>query len=190
MGPPGSGKGTQANLISEEIGAFHLNMGQFFRDLVKAGDPMMTPELIEQMNSGLLLDPRDFLSTLEVHIRTLVKDGKSLVFSGSPRNTLEAFGDKNLKGFMEILTELFGLENIYIFQLNISEQTTIERNTKRSMERGRADDKLEVIKVRLEQYKTITEPVFKALEEKGFNVIKIDGEVSPEEVFTQIKKHL
>ena len=190
MGPPGSGKGTQARFIAQEFHLHHINMGEYFRNLVKKGDPLMTEELIKQMQSGILLSPREFAPLLQNHIKEVLEQKDGLVFSGSPRTELEAFGDQTLKGFMPTLLEHFNKEDIHIFKLNISQEETYKRNTKRKEERGRADDEESVIKTRLEEYHKKTEPMFKTLEEKTFNVVQINGEASPEEVFKEIKTHL
>lgn len=186
MGPPGAGKGTQADFIADYIGVHHFNIGGYFRRLVAEKNPMMTKDLIEDLFDGEIIDPHKFLSIVQKHILEISEKSSGIVFSGQPRSILEAFGDRDLKGFMDFIVGLFGKENITLFNVDIPEEETIERN----MKRGREDDKLDVLKVRLEEYRNQTLPILDELEKRGFNIINIDGMPSPEIVFAEIKKHI
>jgi len=208
-GPPGAGKGTQANFISEKLGVKHFDVGRHFRRMIEEGDPLMTPKLIEENKKGILLDPKVFLSFIEKNIKKWADEGKSIVFSGQPRTELEAFGSNDLEGFMDFLVKLYGKENILIFKINIPEYITIERNSKRlvcmeckkvsiaseaeecsscgSKLHRRKDDNPKAIMKRLEEYNNRTVPIFKGLMERGFNIIEINGEPEPLEVFESIQ---
>ena len=212
MGPPGSGKGTQADLVADYLNAIHFDSGRYFERLIKENDPLMTPELRRQFNEGELLDPRMFLELVSKRIEAIANSGFSVVFSGKPRTILETFGDENLHGFMEILSGLYGKENIIMFKLMIPEEVSIDRNSNRLVcsicKKGsivrdakmcslcggdlykRTLDDPEVIKTRLKEYSERTEPLFKMLKEGGFNVIEIDGTPTPAEIFKNIQKHL
>jgi len=174
------------DLVAEYLDFYHFNIGAYFRSLIENDNPIMTPKLREQMENGILLDPRNFLKIIEKDITELAKSVPGIVFSGQPRTVLETFGDDSTNGFIDFLEDIFSKENIFIFRLDIPSEVTIERNLKR----GRKDDIEEVIKVRLKEYKERTEPIYKLLEERGFNIINIDGATSREEVFEEVKRHI
>ena len=212
MGPPGSGKGTQADLIAESYGLTHFDIGRHFKNLIKDKDPLMTPDLIEQFDGGILINPHKFLGLVKKRIEKLAEEGNGIVFSGQPRTLTEAFGDEKLRGFMDFLGGIYNKENILIFKLDISEEVTIDRNSHRlacssckkdSISRDakacsfcggklyrRKDDEPEIIKIRLKEYRERTEPIFERLKQEGFKVIEIDGTPAPKDVFKNIKEHL
>ena len=78
---------------------------------------MMTKDLIEDLFEGEIIDPHKFLGVVQKHIKEISAEGKGIVFSGQPRSILEAFGDSSLKGFMDFIVELYGKENILLFNL-------------------------------------------------------------------------
>lgn len=213
MGPPGSGKGTQAGLITDKIQGIHFDTGRYLEHLIKENDPIITPKLRREFDEGILFDPRTFLGLAKKRISEIESEESSVIFSGSPRTLLEAFGDENTEGLMDFLAKLYGKENIMVFRLNVPGEVSIDRNSHRvvcskckevfmrDVDSGKCDkcggemyrrtlDKPEVIKVRLVEYKERTEPIFKRLEKDGFKIIDIDGTPKPEEVFESIKEHL
>ncbi len=159
------------------------------------------------------MDTRWILPILKNEVRKISKAGFGIVLSGSPRTLFEAFGDKENKGLVPLLVELYGRENILVFFIDIPPRTSISRNSKRriceicgngnllgsSVRKcpvcggkllKRTLDKAKVIKVRLEEYKERTVPVFKELKRRGFKVVNIDGKESPANIFQKIRKHI
>src|SRR3990172_868170 len=78
IGPPGSGKGTQAELLSKELNLFHFSTGEVFRQ-------MKDPEIIRYMDKGDLV-PDD--KVIEVFRKYIVRENlfDNLLINGSPRS--------------------------------------------------------------------------------------------------------
>ncbi|MDD5710550.1 MAG: nucleoside monophosphate kinase [Candidatus Colwellbacteria bacterium] len=183
-GPPGAGKGTQATYIADELGLVHYDTGSKLRELIATG------QIAEGGHfEGKLNDPAEVREIVKKDVLAIAKSGRGVVLSGSPRTLLEAFGDINNEGLVNLLERLYEKQNVIIFSIEISLEESIERNTKRG--EGRFDDKEDVIRLRYkEQYEENIIPTIKVIEEAGFRVIHIDGAPSREEVFADIKKHL
>lgn len=218
-GAPGSGKGTQADLLSKKFGFYHFDTGknieQTINDPENLKDENMRKEK-ELFDSGRLNTPAWVLKEVVIKkTESLAKVGVRLVFSGSPRTLFEAFGDEENTGLVDILEKLYGKENVGIFYINVKPETSIFRNSNRSVcsvcgtpvlyqkecvvvscplcsapLRKRSLDKPETIKVRLEEYENRTQPILEKLKERGFEVNIIDGEPAPFEVFEEIKKKI
>jgi adenylate kinase len=215
MGPPGSGKGTQANLVADKLNLYHLDTGKFLEELVH--DPNLQNDQEVQIekqhfDSGVLVSPLFFLKWVTEKIQDLFKNGMGIIFSGSPRTMLEGFGDGEHKGLMDVLVDIYGKEHILIFLLEVPEEESIKRNSTRLIcsvcgnamisalklnlpqcpvcggpFRVRTLDKEEIIKVRLEEYRNRTYPVVAELEKRGFVINKIDGTPMPYLVYEKIE---
>jgi adenylate kinase len=214
MGPPGSGKGTQANLVADKLNLYHLDTGKFLEELVNDPELQNEPEVKkerENFDNGILVSPLFFLKWVTEKINDLHKNGMGIIFSGSPRTMLEGFGDDQHKGLMDVLAENYGKENILIFLLQIPDEESIKRNSTRVIcsvcgdaiisalnlklpqcpicggeFRTRTLDKIEVIKIRLDEYKNRTFPIVAELEKGGFKINKMDGMPMPYKVFEKI----
>lgn len=211
LGPPGSGKGTQAENLVENFGFFHLETSKFLEKVIrsKSTDPEIE-KLRKQFFSGDLLDPKFVAKVVIDKVKEFAKQNKSIVFSGSPRTLFEA--EKELP----IFEELYGKDNIFIVNINISEKESIERNSHRRIcsvcrypipnldkfknfkkcpECGgkiikREIDNPEIIKTRLKEYKERTLPVIDFFKKRAYRVKKINGSQSIEKVFKDIKTAL
>ena len=135
-GPPGSGKGTQAEKIAEKFNLVHFDTGKTIEKTVhdpkNADDPIIQKER-QLFDTGKLCTPSWVLSLVGENIKKIFSEGKGIVFSGSPRTLYETEGDKEKKipGVIEILEKYYGKENIIILRLNVSKKTAIYRNTHR-----------------------------------------------------------
>ena len=212
-GPPGSGKGTQAQLLAEKMHLFHFDTGDYLRKLLNnpkfKNDKAIQRE--RKLNeSGKLNTPEWVLGVIIKQIGELAKLGQSVVFSGSPRNIYEAFGDGAHQGLLPFLGKKYGKENVHLFFLEIPDETTIKRNTHRTIcsvcktplldmkhksttcpfcggkVEHRVDDTTSVIKQRIKEYHKKTEPVIAESKKRGYNVIKIDGTPAPYKVHETI----
>ena len=212
MGSPGSGKGTQANLLADHLYAIHFDTGKYLERIIKEGDPLVTPEFKKQFNTGILNTPEIVLKLVKKEVGGLAKAGLTLIFSGSPRTLYEAFGNRKNEGLMPFLVRLYSKRNVTILKLKVSNNASLKRNSIRlvcsickkpsinpklthcSICGGklyrRTLDKPEVIKERLREYSERTEPIFKELKKRKFRIIEIDGTKMPSKVFESIKKHL
>ncbi|MCR4261236.1 MAG: nucleoside monophosphate kinase [Candidatus Colwellbacteria bacterium] len=186
MGPPGSGKGTQAEFIANHIRAVWYDTGTKIREHL-ASDEMFSEEA-EDYKAGKIVNPNKVLKMVLDDIKGVFASQKSIVLSSSPRSLTEAFGSGE-GGLMHLLHDTYGRNNILVFHIFIPIEESIKRNTKRKD--GRIDDLPEVIKARYEdQYIKSVVPTIEAMETDGYNIIDIDGMPSPEEIFEGIKKYL
>ncbi len=215
-GQPGAGKGTQANLLAWKRDFFHFDTGRYLSSYVH--DPMNKKNKKVQFeralyDSGKLMTPSWVLSIVKKRTEVAGKADLSLVYSGSPRTMFEAFGDAKTPGLVETLKKYYGKQNMFFIFLDVSPATSIRRNSGRKIcsvcstavaasakprhcsicmgkLRQRSDDKVEVIKKRLIEYKKRTFPIIAALKKHGYRVIKISGEPLPEKVHRRINNIL
>ncbi len=182
-GPPGSGKSTQAQFVSEYCGLTYFDTGSMFRRLKAEG--FSTPE----MDKGELMDPATTLELTIKELKKLVEENPAgISISGSLRTLEESFGRDRHGGLIKWLDETFGKENLIFFRINLSEEEASKRNATRG--EGRQDDDPELMKTRLKEYNTRTAPAFDELKGRGYRVIDVDGAPRREEIFETIKKHL
>lgn len=209
FGPPGSGKSTQAEMVARTFGAVHFNTGEvlfrFLNDPKNAGNPKVDEERKRQA-AGELNDPVWVTKIVIGEVQRLHGEGKSIVFSGSPRLRLEA--EVELPKFQEWYPG-----RIYAAVIQVSEETSIQRNSQRRICKGcegistaaadeeackkcggelivRPDDDPEVIKKRLMIYHDRIQPTLEYFSAIGLPTIKIDGEPAPLVVFESLKAEL
>lgn len=142
-GPPGAGKGTQAELVSKRLGLVHFDTGRYIEALVhskEAGrDKVLKREQVN-FDIGKLCTPSWVLKIIREATTRIAKAGQGIVFSGSPRTVFEAFGEpeegsgsKPLAGggLIKTLEKLYGKNNIVIIELRLPERESIKRNSRR-----------------------------------------------------------
>lgn len=177
IGPPGSGKGTQAKLLLKKFkNYYYISTGKLFRKLTEQKTD--TGERIKSIveSGGLPFD--DLATTLWMYeIAFNVKKNQGIVADGFPRRLQEA---KDLDEFLKFLNRK---ENTKFFLLEISEKEALKRLPKRN----RADDEIKDIKKRFRLYRKRTIPAINYLQKKC-RLIKINGEQSIESVFKDILK--
>ena len=177
-GAPGSGKGTQSALISEEYGLQHLSTGDVLRAEIATGS-----ELGKKINSliseGNLVPDEMMYGVIDNDLASLPADCKGTIFDGYPRTVAQA----------EALTELlkkYNMEAIMI-DLMVDEQLLIQRLIERGKVSGRADDNLNTIRHRIAVYHNQTEPIAHYYLHNG-NYEAVNGNHTMEDVFLQIKR--
>ena len=213
-GPPGSGKGTLANLLSKNFGFVNFDTGQYLRNLLynpefSKNKTIQKEKLLNQ--SGKLSTPSFVLKLVLGETKKIAAAGCGIVFSGSPRTIFESFGDKINRGLMEVLGKLYGRKNIFIFELKISPETSIKRNSRREIcaicgqpslflyagktpccavcagpFKKRIDDNPKVFETRLAEYQKRTRPIFDQLKKEGYKIFSLDGEPAPYKVYQKI----
>ena len=174
LGPPGAGKGTQANLICKENGILHLSTGELLREeVVSATDLGNQVESI--MNKGELVSDLLVLSIVE---KRLSNSQEGWLLDGFPRNLSQA---KLLKDLLEKISQ--PIETVLL--LTIDDQIL----TNRMISRGRKDDNESVISNRLKIYREQTSPLVNYY--KSLGILKsVDGHGTVEDVNSRIKKLL
>ena len=175
FGAPGSGKGTQSELIIEKYGLCHISTGEILR-----------AEIERRSELGLLADTyisKGQLVPDEVIIRMLGdiidknENVKGFIFDGYPRTLPQGEAlDKMLRGKDTSI--------VAVLNLVVEEDELIHRLLKRGEISGRSDDNLETIQSRLEVYRNQTEPL-KAYYKKQGKLFTIKGN-SIDDVFERI----
>jgi adenylate kinase len=170
MGPPGSGKSTQADLLADELGIPHFKTGDLFHYLSQEDTPQGR-EIKRIMESGELVEDELTLKVVEEHlVGKQYQNG--MVLDGTPRNLWQA---KNFKIKLD-----------KVIYLQVSDQENIRRLIKRS----RVDtDKPAVIKKRLEVYRQETHPMLAFYRGKGI-LEEVDGERPIEVILKDILARL
>ena len=174
IGPPGAGKGTQANLFCNKYGLEHLSTGDLLRDEVSSGSSLGI-KAAEIMNKGELVSDELVLSIVEGR---LVKNDQGWLLDGFPRNVNQA---NSLKKLLKKINQ--PLEAV--ISIKIADHYLI----KRLLARGREDDNEEVISNRLKIYRDKTAPLIDLYRHQG--ILKgIDGNADIDVVFSCIEKAL
>ena len=176
VGPPGAGKGTQAENIVKKYGLLHLSTG----DMLRAARDAKTPvglKAEEYMSAGKLV-PDDVIIAIIVERISQPDTERGFLLDGFPRTVVQAEElDKCLKSRSEKLD--------VVLELRVPEEELFTRLASR----GRADDKPEVIRQRLVAYHDQTAPLIGYYTEAGI-LQTIDGLGSVEDIFGRIEKVL
>ncbi|MCD6148360.1 nucleoside monophosphate kinase [bacterium] len=135
LGPPGSGKGTQAILLSEKLNLYYIETSKIIEaNVMKAkkgefisikGNKFPLAKEKKLWKTGKLCTPEVVSFWVKEKIKELSKEKKGLVFAGSPRTLYEG------KEVIPLLKKLYGRKNIKIILLHISAEETIFRNSHR-----------------------------------------------------------
>lgn len=177
FGPPGSGKGTQANLLVEKHGFLHISTGDMFRYELSNNTPL-GEKARSYMDRGDLVPDEVTIAML----RKRVEDNpgvSGIIFDGFPRT------DPQAEALNELMEELDTQINALVL-LDVTEQEVVRRILGRGATSGRADDlKEETIRTRYENFLNYTAPVYAYYENLGL-AHRVDGMQTPEEVSASI----
>ena len=143
FGPPGSGKGTQAKLISEKFKILHLSTGDILRDKLKHEDEL-SKKLKAIMSSGNLVSD-EILNQIIANKLMSENCSNGYILDGYPRTISQS---EFLLSFSE--NNNFNLDLIFDFKIDF--ELVKERIILRSKQEQRSDDNIDVIKTRLEKY--------------------------------------
>ncbi len=176
LGAPGSGKGTQADLIKRRYHLHHVSTGDLYRQEIAAGTELgvTAKELIDR---GELCPDELTLNMLYEYLSHHTRT-KGFILDGVPR-TIQQAKMMEGEGFDHIIDIKMA---IYI---KVEKDIVAERLYKRAELIGRSDDSPEVIKQRIINYENLTYPVAKYFRQKGL-LHKIDGMRPIEQVFQDI----
>lgn len=189
LGPPGSGKGTQGNLVLDLLKKDYeyFDSGKTLEKIIRdeklaAKDPEVK-KARQAFLTGKLMDPFFVLNFPKVAAESAARKNRGIIFTGSPRTILEAEGNKKNQGLLSRLEELYGRDNVVAVLLDIPVAESVKRNSKR----GRPGlDESAVIKIRCQEYRKNTYPVIKSLRQRKMKVQKIDGRPAIEVVFKSV----
>jgi len=177
LGPQGSGKGTQAALLARNFRAALFGAGDALREIAKI-DTAIGRRVHQTINvEGRLVEPELISDVIKEQILTVPKE-QSLILDSYPRS-LEQYDL-----FKQFWPEMGRGDYLVIF-LELSEAEAI----KRLMQRKRVDDSEEIIRKRLQMFRSLTMPMIAEMEKEG-KVIRIDGTPSIDKVQQQILEKL
>lgn len=165
IGPPGSGKGTQAQRISENLGIVAISTGDIFRATVQGKTPLGI-EAKRYMDAGDFVP--DSLTNKMVRDRLDQADAANgFLLDGYPRTTSQ----------VDYLDEILDSRDESIdvaLQLTADDEELVARLLGRAKETGRSDDTEAVIRHRLDLYRRQTEAVVAKYADRGV-LAKVDG---------------
>ncbi|MFH2042933.1 MAG: adenylate kinase [Acidobacteriota bacterium] len=203
LGPPGSGKGTQGDLLGEHYGFPRISTGDLLRAEVGAGTPVGL-EAKKAMDSGGLVD--DDVVNEMIRRRIGRNDcGKGYILDGFPRTIPQA----------EQLNAINSKREEVVADIRVADERLVERlSARRVCSCGavfhainrrpqiedvcdacggrlirRGDDSPEVIRERLRVYHELTEPLIVFYRQKG-NYFSVNGEADVQTVFAAIRSKL
>ena len=181
FGPPGAGKGTQAERLVEKYNLKQLSTGDMLREAINIGSDL-GKRAKAIMDRGELVSDDIILSMIRERLENA--EGSGFIFDGFPRNLQQAEaldGILNkLKLSLDIVIEIVVNDNVLISRIE---------NRARESKNARSDDNEEVLKNRLNVYHQSTEMIKPYYLEKG-KLVNIDGMRGIEEVSSDIERHL
>jgi adenylate kinase len=172
LGPPGSGKGTQATLLKERLQVPHISTGDLLRAAVKAGTPLGL-QAKAAMDAGELVSDELVLGLIEERLgQPDIAPG--YILDGFPRNLVQA------EALDQLLSRL-GQPVDKALELIVDEEQIVQRLAKRAAEEGRSDDTETVVRNRLSVYHQQTAPVTGYYDQRGL-LVEVNGIGSIEQI--------
>lgn len=207
LGPPGAGKGTQAKLLSVELGAPHISTGDMFRDHKARGTDIGRQVQAIMDAGGLVTDDVTNAMVKERLSRADVEPG--FILDGYPRTVVQA-------EFLDDLLRSLGRSIDRAISYEVAEETVVERiSGRRSCPKcgavyhvsanpparagfcdrddtalvQRDDDKPENVRMRLQEYGSKTEPLKRFYRDRGL-LVDVEGVGTPEGILAATRKAL
>jgi len=181
FGPPGSGKGTQAARISEELHLAHLSTGEILRAEMARGSRL--GKEVERIVSAGDLVPDDLMDQVVEGRLDQVGEPPGVLLDGFPRTVEQARA-------LDAMLARRGSQVSFLLALEAPEELLTERLLKRAAKEGRVDDTKGVIEERMREYHHRTEAVLDYFRRNGVPVLGVDGVGRVEEVFERIREVL
>ena len=176
FGAPGSGKGTQSDLMVQKYGLNHISTGDVLRAEIKKGTELgkTAASFIDKGN----LIPDDLMISILAKVYDSFGDHKGVIFDGFPRTIPQA------EALKKMLDER-GDKVAAMIELDVPEAELMTRLIKRGEDSGRADDNEETIKKRLQVYHQQTQPLIEWYKKEGLHY-HINGHGTLERIFDDI----
>jgi adenylate kinase len=176
IGPPGSGKGTQAERICVELGIVAISTGDIFRANVKGETPLGL-EAKKYIDNGDFVP--DSVTNRMVRDRLAQDDvANGFLLDGYPRTTAQVDELDDILGAAHAKLDV-------VVQLTADDEELVKRLLGRALDTGRSDDNETVIRHRLDLYREQTEVVVARYAERGI-LAKVDGLGDMDDVTTRI----
>ena len=179
FGAPGSGKGTQSELMIKKYGFGHISAGDVLRSEIKNGTELgKTAKAF--IDKGQLIPDELMIDILASVYDSFGKEHKGVIFDGFPRTIPQA------EALKKMLAER-GHSVAAMIELYAPEDILMARLLNRGKEQGRSDDNEETIKKRLAVYNTQTAPLIDWYKAEGLHhYVKSYGEL--EVIFADVCK--
>ena len=175
-GAPGSGKGTQSELLVEKYGLQHLSTGDVLRAEIRSGSEL-GKEIDEIISQGNLVPDHKMIHIIEKYLDSLTSSCKGVIFDGFPRTVQQAESLTMMlrrRGMQAVMLDLF-----------VEEDEVFKRLLERGKISGRADDNFATIRQRIKIYHEVTKPVCIYYLQRR-NYFLINGNYAIEDTFAQI----
>jgi adenylate kinase len=173
FGPPGSGKGTQAEIISERFSLPHVSTGEMLRDEVAAGSEQGR-QVAPIMESGGLI-PDDMMVRIIEHRLSQPDAQDGVLLDGFPRTVPQARE-------LDEMLERTGREIGVVLFFDVPESELVKRIAHRADLDHRADDTPEAFIQRMREYEAKTAPVIGYYQDRGTRIEFVDGNAPVETV--------
>ena len=177
FGAPGSGKGTQSDLMIGKYGFNHISTGDVLRSEIKNGTELGKTAK-EYIDNGQLIPDELMVSILAGVYDSFGKEHKGVIFDGFPRTIPQA------EALKQMLSER-GHKVAAMIELDVPEEELMQRLIKRGQQSGRSDDNAETIKKRLDVYHSQTAPLIEWYRNEGVHH-HIDGLGELNRIFADI----
>jgi adenylate kinase len=179
FGAPGSGKGTQSDLIIKEYGLEHISTGDVLRAEIK-NETELGKTAKSYMDNGKLVPDSLIIDILASVLDSKGKEINGVIFDGFPRTIAQA------EALNAMLAER-GTAVSAVVGLEVPDEELVKRIIARGKTSGRSDDNEETAKKRLDTYYSQTLPLKDFYINEG-KYAKIEGVGSIEGIFADIKK--
>jgi adenylate kinase len=208
LGPPGAGKGTQAQRLVDSRGMVQLSTGDMLRETRKADTPLGR-QVAQVMDSGALVSDEIVSAMIDEKLASLAPE-TGVIFDGYPRTEAQALA-------LDVILDGRGRKLDRVIELDVDEDALVERITGRytcavcgkgyhekfeqpkvagvcdkcgSTEfKRRADDNEETVRTRMAEYRAKTAPILPLYEARGI-VVRVDGMAPMDEVTQAVEKIL
>jgi adenylate kinase len=181
VGPPGSGKGTQAELLAGALRVPHVSTGDLLRAETEAGTALGR-QVASTLAAGELVPDEVIGRVLGRRLRDSDAAG-GVLLDGYPRTVPQA---RTLDGLLEAA----GRRVDVVLALGVDERTLVGRLQRRAVEQHRTDDNPESIAERLREYRQLTEPVIDYYRGRSTPVLEVDGTGEVGEVQRRVREAL
>lgn len=177
LGGPGSGKGTQSEMLSTEFGMKHLSAGELLRAEQSRGTA--DGRIIDAyLADGKIVPVEISLGLLRQEIEQTKYN--RYIIDGFPRNF------DNLLGWSKLMNDMCIVE--LVVMLDCGEKEMQKRIISRGLTSGRGDDNLEALHKRFRTFKEDTLPVVDYFIEHQHNLVRINGDQPVSDVYADLKK--
>jgi adenylate kinase len=174
LGPPGSGKGTQAGRLQEDLGYTQLSTGNLLREARLEGTELGR-RAAEYMDRGDLVPDEVIVAMVEEMIPHF--DGRAVLLDGFPRTAGQA---EALDGALARHERELGVAVL----IDVPDDVVVERISGRR--EGRSDDTPETVRERLRVYHDEIEPLAAYYEHRGL-LRRVDGTGPPDDVYERVR---